>query len=201
MSSSEEKESPNATKNDNLRSWNTEEVEKLIIHFFNHREVLVKEVREKNEKIFLNKLAGDLTSADFKPSAKQIRGKFRTIFLNAKPGTEKNKTKAEEEISQDVKNMIDWIWKEVDESTGTPSAKEDDNGSPTLESKEGVTPTTPGPSVAKSISKTPDLDEQNKKERQEKMKELTGIVEKLKLDISKMERGLHELTECYNTTV
>lgn len=94
MSSSEEKESPNATKNDNLRSWNTEEVEKLIIHFFNHREVLVKEVREKNEKIFLNKLAGDLTSADFKPSAKQIRGKFRTIFLNAKPGTEKNKTKA-----------------------------------------------------------------------------------------------------------
>lgn len=55
---------------------------------------MVKEVREKNEKIFLNKLAGDLTSADFKPSAKQIRGKFRTIFLNAKPGTEKNKTKA-----------------------------------------------------------------------------------------------------------
>lgn len=39
---------------------------------------------------------------------------------------------SEEEISQDVKNMIDQIVKELDESTGTPSAKEDDNGSPTL---------------------------------------------------------------------
>uniref|UniRef100_K1PFV8 Uncharacterized protein n=1 Tax=Magallana gigas TaxID=29159 RepID=K1PFV8_MAGGI len=62
------------------------------------------------------------------------------------------------------------------------------------------THSTPGPSVANN-SKTPDLDEQNKKERQEKMKELTGIVKKLKLEILKMERGLHELTESYNTTV
>lgn len=35
-------------------------------------------------------------------------------------------------MSQDVKNKIDLIWKEIDESTGTPSAKDDDTGSPTL---------------------------------------------------------------------
>lgn len=52
MSSSDEKESPEATKNDILRSWNKEEVEKLIIHFFKHREVLVKELREKMRKNF-----------------------------------------------------------------------------------------------------------------------------------------------------
>lgn len=160
---------------------------------------MVKEVREKNEKIFLNKLAGDLTSADFKPSAKQIREKFRKIFLNAKPGTEKNKTNAEEEISQDVKNMIDWIWKEVDESTGTPSAKEDDNGSPTLESEKAVTPTKPGPSAAKSNSTTADLDEQNKKERQEKIDELTKFSKKLEHESSAMGADLSKLTERYKS--
>lgn len=52
---------------------------------------MVKELRGKKEKKFLNELASDLTSADFKPSADQIKTKFRNIVRNAKTGT---KTKA-----------------------------------------------------------------------------------------------------------
>lgn len=52
---------------------------------------MVKELREKKEKKILNELASDLTSADFKPSADQIKTKFRNIVRNAKTGT---KTKA-----------------------------------------------------------------------------------------------------------
>lgn len=36
-------------------------------------------------------------------------------------------------------------------------------------------------------------------ERLEKINELTGFAKKLKLEISKMKHGVHELTECYNT--
>lgn len=52
---------------------------------------MVKDLRGKKEKKFLNELASDLTSADFKPSADQIKTKFRNIVRNAKTGT---KTKA-----------------------------------------------------------------------------------------------------------
>lgn len=52
---------------------------------------MVKELRGEKEKKFLNELASDLTSADFKPSADQIKTKFRNIVRNAKTGT---KTKA-----------------------------------------------------------------------------------------------------------
>lgn len=42
----------------------------------------------------MNELVRYLTSDDFKPSANKITKKFREVFLNAEPGTEKPKTKA-----------------------------------------------------------------------------------------------------------
>lgn len=54
---------------------------------------MVKELRGKKEKKFLNELASDLTSADFKPSADQIANKFGNILLNAKKGTKRAKKK------------------------------------------------------------------------------------------------------------
>lgn len=67
------------------------------------------------------------------------------------------------------------------------------------EPEEVVTSTTPRPSAAEGKRPTPDLDDQNKTERWEKIDELTGFAEKLKLEISRMERGLHELNECFST--
>uniref|UniRef100_A0A8W8J9T0 Uncharacterized protein n=1 Tax=Magallana gigas TaxID=29159 RepID=A0A8W8J9T0_MAGGI len=46
---------------------------------------------------------------------------------------------------------------------------------------------------------SPTRDEQNKKRVQDSIHILTGIFEKLTLEIPKMERGLRDLSECYET--
>lgn len=67
------------------------------------------------------------------------------------------------------------------------------------ESEKAVTPTKPGPSAAKSNSTTADLDEQNKKERQEKTDELTAIAKKFKLEMETMEDDLSNLHKRYKS--
>lgn len=61
---------------------------------------MVKELRGEKEKKFLNDLASDLTSADFKPSADQIANKFGNILLNAKKGTKRAKKKTKKKLKQ-----------------------------------------------------------------------------------------------------
>lgn len=48
-------------------------------------------------------------------------------------------------------------------------------------------------------SNSPTRDEQNKKREQDSIHILTGFLEKLNLVIPKMERGLRDISECYET--
>lgn len=63
-----------------LRNWTTEECEELVKFFFERREILISELHRRKETKDLNEIVGKLCADDFKPSADQVKKKFKDIL-------------------------------------------------------------------------------------------------------------------------
>lgn len=172
-------------KKPSLRPWTTEECEELVRFFFEKREILIEVLLKHKIAKDLNDIVSKLFAEDdFEPSADQVKRKFQDI-LNKKT----KETKAEANMSQEVKGMLDQIRKEIKEATS--SADGDGRESPSLAS--GGSAPSPTPNIApasQSISgesNSSSQDVPNQAENQGRLDELIELVKTLDLRVKNLE--------------
>lgn len=185
-------------KKNTLRNWTKEECEELVRFFFERREILIDELLKRKIRKDLNDIVGKLSAEDFKPSPDQVKRKMKDILKS-----DTKETKAEENMSPKVKDMVDQIRKEIEEAKC--NADTDGIGSPSLAS--GGSAPSPVPNIKPALSPTtggsnrsaPGVLDQagnqdspapgvlNQAEIQEQLDELTELYKTLNLRVKRLE--------------
>lgn len=180
------------------KDWTLNERIRLAETVFEKRHLFVLTIEIKRNSDAWTEIANTMNAqqtnascSEIELSATQVSSKWGDIMKHFSTGNLKDKN---EELFNEVEKFVLAIQEVYLERARNGGASSNDNNQETR-SDDGVSSST----LPAAGSNSPTLDEQNKKRVQDSIHILTGFLEKLNLVIPKMERGLRDISECYET--
>lgn len=180
------------------KDWTLNERIRLAETVFEKRHLFVLTIEIKRNSDAWTEIANTMNAqqtnascSEIELSATQVSSKWGDIMKHFSTGNLKDKN---EELFNEVEKFVLAIQEVYLERARSGGASRNDNNQETR-SDDGVSSST----LPAAGSNSPTRDEQNKKRVQDSIHILTGFLEKLNIVIPKMERGLRDISECYET--
>lgn len=176
------------------KDWTSKESKRLAETVFEKRNLFNLTIAIKTYSNAWEEVARTMNAQQTdvpKISRDQVSSKWYSIMKDFSTGKLKDKN---EELFNEVEKFVLAIQEVYLERARNDVASSNDNNQETR-SDDGVSSST----LPAAGSNSPTLDEQNKKREQDSIHILTGFLEKLNIVIPKMERGLRDISECYET--
>lgn len=186
--------------NQKKKDWTLNEIIRLAETVFEKRHLFVLTIEIKKNSGAWTEIANTMNAqqtnascSEIELSATQVSSKWGDIMKDFSTGNLKDKN---EELFNEVEKFVLAIQEVYLERARirNDGASRNDNNQETR-SDDAVSSST----LPAAGSNSPTRDEQNKKRVQDSIHILTGFFEKLNLEIPKMERGLRDISECYET--
>lgn len=186
--------------NQKKKDWTLNEIIRLAETVFEKRHLFVLTIEIKKNSGAWTEIANTMNAqqtnascSEIELKATQVSSKWGDIMKDFSTGNLKDKN---EELFNEVEKFVLAIQEVYLERARirNDGASRNDNNQETR-SDDAVSSST----LPAAGSNSPTRDEQNKKRVQDSIHILTGFFEKLNLEIPKMERGLRDISECYET--